>query len=150
MFNVRYSPNSSAKSDIARDPGRAKGLNRSRGRALQQAAPTVGCCWACVTVYEAVDKKASRAGMAAGQPLKIIGKRVGPAVESYQWFLLGMMVAWTPGLLVLALMLRRRNIGHDPRGPQRADRRRHNPNYAQTMDMVQIDRRATARRALKS
>ena len=35
-------------------------------------------------------------------------------MEPYQWFLLGMMVAWTPGLLVLALMLRRRNIGHDP------------------------------------
>jgi hypothetical protein len=30
-------------------------------------------------------------------------------MESYQWFLLGMMVAWTPSLLALALalMLRR-------------------------------------------
>jgi hypothetical protein len=28
-------------------------------------------------------------------------------METYQWFLLGMMVAWTPSLLALALMLRR-------------------------------------------
>jgi hypothetical protein len=34
-------------------------------------------------------------------------------MESYQWFLLGMMVAWTPALLVLALMLRQRHIGGD-------------------------------------
>jgi hypothetical protein len=27
-------------------------------------------------------------------------------METYQWFLLGMLVAWTPGLLALALMLR--------------------------------------------
>ena len=27
-------------------------------------------------------------------------------METYQWFLLGMMVAWTPSLLALALMLR--------------------------------------------
>jgi hypothetical protein len=27
-------------------------------------------------------------------------------VHAYQWFLLGMMFAWTPSLLVLALMLR--------------------------------------------
>jgi len=27
-------------------------------------------------------------------------------MEAYQWFLLGMMVAWTPSLLALALMLR--------------------------------------------
>jgi hypothetical protein len=26
-------------------------------------------------------------------------------MESYQWFFLGMMVAWTPGLVVLALLL---------------------------------------------
>lgn len=26
-------------------------------------------------------------------------------MESYQWFLLGMMVAWTPGLVILALLL---------------------------------------------
>ena len=81
------------------------------------------------------------------------GDQGGNAVmEAYQWFLLGMMVAWTPGLLVLALMLRRRKIGHDPHishdGPQRADRRRHSP--ARAMDLVQIDRRTTARRALKS
>jgi hypothetical protein len=28
-------------------------------------------------------------------------------MEAYQWFLLGMMVAWLPSLLVLAVMLRR-------------------------------------------
>jgi hypothetical protein len=26
-------------------------------------------------------------------------------MESYQWFILGMMVAWTPSLLALALVL---------------------------------------------
>jgi hypothetical protein len=26
-------------------------------------------------------------------------------MDSYQWFLLGMMVAWTPGLVALGLML---------------------------------------------
>jgi hypothetical protein len=26
-------------------------------------------------------------------------------MEAYKWFLLGMMVAWTPGLLALALIL---------------------------------------------
>ena len=31
-------------------------------------------------------------------------------MEAYQWFLLGMMVAWTPGLLALAVMLWRRHI----------------------------------------
>jgi hypothetical protein len=31
-------------------------------------------------------------------------------MEAYQWFLLGMMVAWTPSLLALALMLRRHHI----------------------------------------
>jgi len=31
-------------------------------------------------------------------------------MEAYQWFLLGMMVAWTPGLLALALMLWRHDI----------------------------------------
>src|SRR5215831_1856262 len=36
----------------------------------------------------------------------IIRKGCG-AMEPYQWFLLGMMVAWTPGMLALALMLRR-------------------------------------------
>ena len=28
-------------------------------------------------------------------------------MQPYQWFLLGMMVAWTPALVVLAVMLRR-------------------------------------------
>jgi hypothetical protein len=28
-------------------------------------------------------------------------------VHAYHWFLLGLMVAWTPSLLVLAVMLRR-------------------------------------------
>jgi hypothetical protein len=32
------------------------------------------------------------------------------AMEALKWFLLGMMVAWTPGLLALALMLRRHHI----------------------------------------
>ena len=31
-------------------------------------------------------------------------------MAAYKWFLLGMMVAWTPGLLALALTLRRHNI----------------------------------------
>jgi hypothetical protein len=31
-------------------------------------------------------------------------------MEAYQWFLLGMMVAWTPGMLALALMLWRHEI----------------------------------------
>jgi hypothetical protein len=31
-------------------------------------------------------------------------------MEAYQWFLLGMMVAWTLGLLMLVLMLRRHEI----------------------------------------
>jgi hypothetical protein len=34
-------------------------------------------------------------------------------MQAYQWFLLGMMVAWTPGLLALALMLRRHNIDNN-------------------------------------
>jgi hypothetical protein len=28
-------------------------------------------------------------------------------MENYQWFLLGMMAAWTPGMLILALLLAR-------------------------------------------
>jgi hypothetical protein len=40
-------------------------------------------------------------------------------MKAYQWFLLGMMVAWTPGLLALALMLRRRNV--DSIGQNSAD-----------------------------
>jgi len=31
-------------------------------------------------------------------------------MKAYQWFLLGMMVAWTPGLLALAFMLWRNHI----------------------------------------
>jgi hypothetical protein len=34
-------------------------------------------------------------------------------MKAYQWFLLGMMVRWTPGLLVLALMLRQHDIGQN-------------------------------------
>jgi len=34
-------------------------------------------------------------------------------MKAYQWFLLGMMVTWTPSLLTLALMLRRRHLGQD-------------------------------------
>ena len=33
-------------------------------------------------------------------------------MKAYQWFLLGMMVAWTPGLLALAIMLRRQIINN--------------------------------------
>jgi hypothetical protein len=40
-------------------------------------------------------------------------------MEAYQWFLLGMMVAWTPGLLALALLLWRSNI--DDMGQNSAD-----------------------------
>jgi hypothetical protein len=34
----------------------------------------------------------------------------GTAMEAYQWFLLGMMVAWTPGMLALGFMLWRHEI----------------------------------------
>jgi hypothetical protein len=102
---------------------------------------------------KAVDINASHTGIGADLPSDHRdGSGQDAAMEAYQWFLLGMMVAWTPGLLVLALMLRRRNIGHDPlheRGAQRADRRRHSPNSGQAMDLVQTDRRVTGR-ALKS
>ena len=40
-------------------------------------------------------------------------------MEAYQWFLLGMMVVWTPGLLALALLLWRSNI--DDMGQNSAD-----------------------------
>ena len=30
-------------------------------------------------------------------------------MEAYQWFLFGMMVSWTPCLVVLAVMLRKAN-----------------------------------------
>ena len=32
------------------------------------------------------------------------------AMEAYKWFMLGMIIAWMPGLLVLALMLWRDQI----------------------------------------
>jgi hypothetical protein len=32
-------------------------------------------------------------------------------MHAYQWFLLGMMFAWTPSLLVLAVLLRRSDRG---------------------------------------
>jgi hypothetical protein len=35
-------------------------------------------------------------------------------MEAYQWFLLGMMMAWTPGLLTLALLLRKNHIQQMP------------------------------------
>jgi hypothetical protein len=31
-------------------------------------------------------------------------------MEAYQWFLFGMMVAWTPSLAALAVMLRKQNL----------------------------------------
>jgi hypothetical protein len=31
-------------------------------------------------------------------------------MEAYQWFLFGMMVAWTPSLVVLAVLLRKANL----------------------------------------
>jgi hypothetical protein len=45
----------------------------------------------------------------------LIGKADGwdAAMENYQWFLLGLMAAWTPGLLVLALLLWRHNVDQD-------------------------------------
>ena len=43
------------------------------------------------------------------------GKAGVGTMDSYQWFLLGMMAAWTPGLVALALMLAHAN---DP-DPQR-------------------------------
>jgi len=33
-------------------------------------------------------------------------------MRAYQWFLMGMMFAWTPGMLVLAVMLRRSERNH--------------------------------------
>jgi hypothetical protein len=31
-------------------------------------------------------------------------------MQAYQWFLLGLMVAWTPSLVVLAVILRKQNL----------------------------------------
>jgi hypothetical protein len=43
-----------------------------------------------------------------------IGKEAwNAAMEPYQWFLLGMMFAWTPGLLALAIVLWRRQNSTD-------------------------------------
>jgi len=36
----------------------------------------------------------------------------GALMEPYQWFLLGMMAAWTPGLLILAVALCQ--VDHQP------------------------------------
>lgn len=33
-------------------------------------------------------------------------------MESYHWFLVGVMVAWTPGLIVLALLLSRAELSY--------------------------------------
>ena len=38
--------------------------------------------------------------------IKILRKLQGGVMELWQAFLLGMMVAWTPGLIVLAVLLR--------------------------------------------
>ena len=42
-------------------------------------------------------------------------------MKAYQWFLLGMMVAWTPGLLALAVMLWRNQIDSKQREQQSVD-----------------------------
>jgi hypothetical protein len=34
-------------------------------------------------------------------------------MEAYQWFLLGLLVVWMPGLLVLALLLWRSIVGQN-------------------------------------
>jgi len=34
-------------------------------------------------------------------------------MDGYQWFLLGVMVAWTPGLVTLALTLRQQGVDQD-------------------------------------
>lgn len=36
--------------------------------------------------------------------------RGGAAMEAYHWFLLGMMAAWTPGMLALGVLLWRHDI----------------------------------------
>ena len=110
-----------------------------------------------------MDKNASHTGIGAGLPSHPLGSdgtrwnsslfvelssgwsRVGAAMEPYQWFLLGVMVAWTPGLLMLALVLRRRHDPFHERGPELADRH----HRARAKDLIQVDRRVTGR-ALKS
>jgi hypothetical protein len=37
-------------------------------------------------------------------------------MKAYQWFLLGMMVAWTPSFLALALMLWRHDVNQNSAG----------------------------------
>lgn len=39
-------------------------------------------------------------------------------MEAYQWFLLGMMAAWTPAMVVVAILLARSS--YDPSGPRRS------------------------------
>jgi hypothetical protein len=39
----------------------------------------------------------------------------GSDMDSYKWFLLGMMAAWTPGMILLALMLMRDVVLRRPR-----------------------------------
>jgi len=48
-----------------------------------------------------VDKAATATGIGAGVPSDH-RKDQDPVMEAFHWFLLGMMVAWTPGLTVLA------------------------------------------------
>jgi len=50
-----------------------------------------------------------------------------PPLAPYQWFLLGMLVAWTPGLVVLALMLRRAHLP-EQRGAHQLDSQPRNSN----------------------
>ena len=46
--------------------------------------------------------------------------RVEAAMQPYQWFLLGVMVAWTPGLVALALTLRQPDVDQDGGSPHGA------------------------------
>lgn len=46
-------------------------------------------------------------------------------MEPYQWFLLGMMVAWMPALVVLAVMLRRAFTKHTEAGTEGRAGKRH-------------------------
>jgi hypothetical protein len=71
------------------------------------------------TTLDNSNKCERRSGIGQNLPfILIIGKKLagGAAMEAYKWFMLGMMVAWMPSLLVLALMLRRHhidNLGQD-------------------------------------
>ena len=46
-------------------------------------------------------------------------------MKGYQWFLLGMVIAWTPGLLALVFMLRRHKT--DDLGQEAGTGNRHMP-----------------------